>query len=84
MAGDEAQGILLAAQMEALRRQGATQKQWITMEDERVRPTHVKCGSQGPVALDGKFSNGLRFPGDPQGPASETCNCRCWLEGVWA
>ncbi len=28
---------------------------------------------------DGRFSNGLRYPGDPTGPASEVWRCRCTL-----
>ena len=29
------------------------------------------------VPIDAKFSNGLRFPRDPDGPADEVINCRC-------
>ena len=36
--------------------------------------------------IDEPFSNGLMFPCDPNGSASEVCNCRCALlqRATWA
>ena len=53
-------------------------KQWDSTLDGRTRPSHVLI--DGEVReLHEKFSNGLRFPGDPNGPAHEVINCRCSL-----
>jgi SPP1 gp7 family putative phage head morphogenesis protein len=55
-------------------------KQWIAIEDNRVRRSHSHAGVDGQrVAIDDPFSNGLMFPGDPEGSAKETINCRCTL-----
>lgn len=55
-------------------------KQWIAIEDSRVRKSHSHAGVDGQrVAIDEPFSNGLMFPGDPAGSAKETINCRCTL-----
>jgi hypothetical protein len=53
-------------------------KQWDATLDARTRESHQKV--DGEVReLDEKFSNGLMFPGDPSGRASEVVNCRCAL-----
>lgn len=53
-------------------------KQWDATLDARTRDSHAKVdGELRP--LDEKFSNGLRFPGDPHGEAAEVVNCRCAL-----
>ncbi len=53
-------------------------KEWLTAEDDRVRDTHAEIdGEQQPVT--GIFTNGCRFPGDPNGPPEEVWNCRCTL-----
>jgi hypothetical protein len=82
MADTEAQVTLGSVQLDRLKRAGFTSAIWMTQDDERVRPTHVACGEQGPVQLGKPFSNGLLYPGDPAGPASEVINCRCWLVGA--
>lgn len=63
---------------------------WLATLDGRTRDSHRSLdGEKIPVGdkwHHPKFSNGLRFPGDPQGAAHEVWNCRCTLiaevEGV--
>lgn len=60
-------------------------KQWDSSLDARTRESHTKV--DGEIReLDEKFSNGLRFPGDPHGKAGEVINCRCALlqRAKWA
>lgn len=60
-------------------------KQWDSTLDGRTRPSHRVV--DGEIReLDEKFSNGLRFPGDPNGKAAEVINCRCALlqRAKWA
>lgn len=53
-------------------------KQWDSTMDNRTRKSHQKV--DGEIReLDEPFSNGLMFPGDPSGGASEVVNCRCAL-----
>ena len=51
---------------------------WMATLDSRTRDSHRKLDGEV-VGDDGKFSNGLRYPGDPEGPAAEVWNCRCTL-----
>lgn len=56
------------------------EKQWIAIEDNRTRDSHSHKGVDGErIDLDAKFSNGLLFPGDPEGDAEDVINCRCTL-----
>lgn len=65
--------------MEAAKEKGAdVLKQWDAALDARTRESHVHV--DGEIReVDEKFSNGLMFPGDPNGRASEVVNCRCAL-----
>ena len=53
-----------------------TVKEWNSVNDNRTRHSHRNVDGQ--TREHGEtFSNGLQFPGDPEGPASEVVNCRC-------
>lgn len=58
-------------------------KIWHSAGDKRVRHTHEALDGQSAM-LDGSFHSPsgalLRFPHDPQAPASEIIGCRCYLE----
>lgn len=54
-------------------------REWISAEDNRTRDTHAAANGQI-VGQDETFDIGdsrLMFPGDPNGEAAETINCRC-------
>jgi HK97 family phage portal protein len=53
-------------------------RRWISTLDHRVRDSHSVM--HGKVAEPGEtFPNGLMYPGDPAGKASEVINCRCTI-----
>jgi len=57
-------------------------KQWVTIGDDRVRPTHNRAEDQPPIPLHKLFKVGnsrMRYPGDPKGEYKEIVNCRCRL-----
>ena len=60
-------------------------KQWDSTLDSRTRPLHQKVDGEI-VDVEEKFSNGLMYPGDPDGTAKEVVNCRCVLlqRAKWA
>lgn len=66
------------AQFRAKEKGADVVKQWDASLDKRTRDSHVQV--DGEIReLDERFSNGLRYPGDPGGGASEVINCRCAL-----
>lgn len=58
-------------------------KYWSTSHLQGIRPTHIQAEQdsiqRGGYKKDERFANGLLFPGDPAGDASEVCNCRCTI-----
>lgn len=60
------------------------EQEWLATLDGRTRDSHRALdGERIPLAKDkwhpAKFSNGCRYPGDPEGPPWEVYNCRCTL-----
>lgn len=53
-------------------------KEWITARDERVRSSHRHLHGKV-LDIEDIFDNGCAFPGDPNGSAKETINCRCTI-----
>ena len=83
IANTEIHNSIMNGQHMTAKAAGMRKKRWITARDERVRgqkpkdiANHIKLDNEV-VDIDAKFSNGLDFPGDTTGPASEVVNCRC-------
>ena len=53
-------------------------KQWLSRMDSKVRDDHASVTGEI-VDNDKPFSNGLMFPGDPNGEPGQVINCRCVL-----
>ena len=51
-------------------------KIWIATNDNRTRHSHALLDEEM-VEVEEEFSNGCKFPGDPDGKPSEIYNCRC-------
>ena len=71
------------AVMDTYQEIGVEYTMWITAHDDRVRglkPTdtadHVELDGEI-IRLGDTYSNGLRYPGDTDGPIEEWINCRC-------
>lgn len=55
-------------------------KEWISLQDEKVRETHMHLdGQKQPLAKPFRSISGAKLmrPGDRSAPASEVINCRC-------
>ena len=85
-AENETNSVFNYAQFRQAVDEGKTQKEWLTMKDERVRRTHADIDG-AVVRINDYFHVGsalLRFPRDVFGEAAEhpeeTVNCRCSLK----
>lgn len=57
------------------------ENEWLATLDGRTRHSHRRLDGER-VKVGQKFSNGCRFPGDPEGKPDEVWNCRCTMVGV--
>lgn len=55
---------------------GVEYTQWIAADDDRTRDSHVEVDGEI-IPIGSKYSNGLEYPGDTNGPLEEWINCRC-------
>jgi SPP1 gp7 family putative phage head morphogenesis protein len=68
--------------------EGASEVQWVTASDERVRPDHQLLGMTTARKVGHNYMNDLGQPGtllyptDPDGPPEQVINCRCVLVPV--
>ena len=84
IARQETMTALATGQFDMMKSAGAATKTWHHRPQKNPRdgshgPNHVALEGET-VPIDAKFSNGLRFPRDPDDPRpEELINCRCYL-----
>lgn len=84
IARQETMTALATGQFDTMKAAGAKTKTWHHRPQKNPRdgshgPNHVILNGET-VAIDAKFSNGLRYPRDPNDPRpEELINCRCYL-----
>ena len=79
IAAQECNTSLLTGNFDMMKKAGAGTKTWHVTNPAVARPSHKRLNGLT-VPIDGKFSNGCRFPCDPDcSDASEVVNCHCFL-----
>jgi hypothetical protein len=66
---------------EAMAQIPGAMKKWVTAKDEKVRHAHQILDGEVVPAYK-PFSNGLRYPRDPNGKIEDIINCRCHVKLV--
>jgi HK97 family phage portal protein len=80
IARQEVGSVLNGSRFVQMEESGVESREWLSARDGNERPTHGPPpeGVDGEVVeMDEKYSNGLRYPQDPDGDNSEVQGCRC-------
>lgn len=72
----EAHTAVSHGRVELMKSQGVKKHEWLSARDAHVRESHQAVDGEV-VEIGAQFSNGCRYPGDPDAPPEETVNCRC-------
>ena len=78
IARTEVHGAMQKANIEGYSQSGATIKIWVAVMDSDTRDSHQALDGEE-VDIRSPFSNGLMYPGDANGSAENTINCRCTI-----
>ena len=76
IARTEGAAAMNTGRVEQMREAEVEAHEWMTSRDEQVRPRHSQVDGEVRT-LDQLFSNGMRYPGDPNAPIEMTANERC-------
>ena len=68
----------MASYQEAQKMGIKMRKEWVATLDSRTRHSHRMVDGEK-IDLKKEFSNGLMYPGDPNGKPAEIYNCRCTM-----
>ncbi len=75
IARTEIGNVINDSRFESFKYVGFGSTEWLSAKDDRVRPGHDIDGEEAPLGQ--RFSNGLRYPNDPDGEPENVINCRC-------
>jgi HK97 family phage portal protein len=87
IARTESCSTMNAGAMELYRAEGINYKEWISVQDDRTRDSHlIMDGTVIPItdkfevpAMDNVDGAYMEYAGDPSAPAGQVCNCRCTI-----
>jgi uncharacterized protein with gpF-like domain len=81
IARTEMHGAYADGRWEAAKDTDPIGKEWIDSRDSDVREEHQIDGET--QMFGDPFSNGLAYPGDPDGDAGNVINCRCKFRCIY-